>query len=80
MAKQSDIAAWMNHEERPTEVFTLNPFYALRYHFGMLLGVDDFETEQVYHRGKMRLHSAWLHRQGVVWGFNVYFNERNGSP
>ena len=23
-----------------------NPFFALHYHFGMLLGVDDFETEQ----------------------------------
>jgi hypothetical protein len=48
-----------------------NPFYALRYHFGMLLGVDDFETEQSYHRGKMRLHNAWLHGEGVVWGFGV---------
>jgi hypothetical protein len=49
----------------------VNPFYALRYQFGMLLGVDDFETEQAYHRGKMRLHNAWLHREGVVWGLDV---------
>lgn len=48
-----------------------SPFYAPRYHFGMLLGVDDFETEQAYHRGKMRLHNAWLHGEGVVWGFRV---------
>lgn len=48
-----------------------SPFYAPRYHFGMLLGVDDFETEQAYHRGKMRLHNAWLHGEGVVWGFGV---------
>ncbi len=47
------------------------PFYAPRYHFGMLLGVDDFESEQAYHRGKMRLHNAWLHREGVVWGLAV---------
>ncbi len=47
------------------------PFTALRYHFGMLLGVDDFETEQRYHRGKMRLHNAWLHRAGIVWGLDV---------
>lgn len=47
------------------------PYLALYYHFGMLLGVDDFETEQAYHRGKMRLHGAWLHREGVVWGLAV---------
>lgn len=47
------------------------PFTALRYHFGMLLGVDDFATEQRYHRGKTRLHNAWLHRAGIVWGLDV---------
>ncbi|MDQ5822270.1 MAG: hypothetical protein M3540_12595 [Actinomycetota bacterium] len=47
------------------------PFTSLRYHFGMLLGVDDFATEQRYHRSKMRLHNAWLHRAGVVWGLAV---------
>src|SRR5690349_15099024 len=47
------------------------PFTALRYHFGMLLGVDDFETEQRYLRGKTRLHNAWLHRAGIVWGLGV---------
>ncbi len=49
----------------------VNPFYGLRYQYGMLLGVDDFETEQAYHRGKTRLHNAWLHRDGVVWGLDV---------
>ncbi|HEX8693775.1 MAG TPA: hypothetical protein VF746_15240 [Longimicrobium sp.] len=48
-----------------------SPFYAPRYHFGMLLGVDDFESEQAYHRGKLRLHNAWLHGEGVVWGLGV---------
>ena len=47
------------------------PYMALRYHFGMLLGEDDFKTEQRYHRTKMRLHNAWLHGAGVVWGFEV---------
>jgi hypothetical protein len=55
----------------------VNPFYALQFHFGMLLGVDDLDTGQGYPRGKIRLHNAWLHREGVVWGFNVSFNERN---
>jgi len=54
-----------------------NPFTALQFHFGMLLGVDDLEVSQAYPRGKMRLHNAWLHRDGVVWGFDVLFNARN---
>jgi hypothetical protein len=53
-----------------------DPFTALQYHFGMLLGVDDLETAQSYPRGKIRLHNAWLHREGVVWGLGVSFNER----
>lgn len=52
----------------------VNPFTALQFHFGMLLGVDDLETGQGYPRGKIRLHNAWLHREGVVWGFGVGFN------
>ncbi|MBK5223789.1 MAG: hypothetical protein JJE52_13155 [Acidimicrobiia bacterium] len=49
----------------------VNPFVANRYHFGMLLGVADLETEQAYHRGKSWLHNAWLHGPGVVWGLRV---------
>lgn len=55
----------------------VNPFNALQFHFGMLLGVDDLETGQAYPRGKIRLHNAWLHREGVIWGLNVAFNSRN---
>jgi hypothetical protein len=56
-----------------------SPFYSLHYHFGMLLGVDDFETEQAYHRGKMMLHNAWLHREGVVWGLEVKLDAAKGE-
>ena len=56
-----------------------SPFFALNYHFGMLLGVDDFATEQQYHHGKMRLHNAWLHRAGVVWGFGVRLDPSHGE-
>ncbi|MBZ5558154.1 MAG: hypothetical protein LAO77_12845 [Acidobacteriia bacterium] len=55
----------------------INPFTALQFHFGMLLGVDDLDAGQGYPRGKIRLHNAWLHREGVVWGFDVAFNDRN---
>lgn len=52
-------------------VLPISPFTAMQFHFGMLLGVDDLETLDGYPRGKVRLHNAWLHREGVVWGFNV---------
>ncbi len=55
----------------------VNPFTALQFHFGMLLGVDDLETGQGYPRGKIRLHNAWLHREGVVWGLGVGLNSRH---
>lgn len=49
----------------------VNPFVSNRYHFGMLLGVADLETDQGYHRGKGWLHNAWLHGEGAVWGLRV---------
>ncbi len=61
------------------ELLPLSPYSALSYHFGMLLGVDDFETEQAYHRAKHRLHNAWLHREGVVWGFGVAVDQDRGE-
>jgi hypothetical protein len=66
----------------PDDAATLlpvDPYTALRIHFGMLLGVDDFETEAAYHRGKMRLHNAWLHGHGVVWGLNVSADTASGE-
>jgi len=63
-------------EGQESGLLPISPFTALQFHFGMLLGVDDLETGQAYPRGKIRLHNAWLHREGVVWGFNVAFNDR----
>src|SRR5687768_11633873 len=57
-------------------VLPASPFYAMQYHFGMLLGVDDLEAAQAYPRGKIRLHNAWLHGDGVVWGLGVGVNDR----
>lgn len=71
MANTPDMASCLAQSDEVGELLPLSPFYALHYHFGMLLGVDDFETEQAYHRAKMRLHNAWLHRAGVIWGFDV---------
>jgi len=79
MANTPDQATCLTADEGGGELLPLSPFYALRYHFGMLLGVDDFETEQAYHRAKMCLHNAWLHREGVVWGFGVSLDQQHGE-
>ena len=57
----------------------VSPFYAVNYHFGMLLGVAEFATEQQHHRGKTRLHNAWLHGAGVVWGLDVRLDVEHGE-
>lgn len=61
------------------ELLPIDPYLSLRVRFGMLLGVDDFETIHAYHRGKMRLHNAWLHRQGAVWGLDVQLDHESGE-
>lgn len=55
------------------------PYAAVHYHYGMLMGVDDFVADQAYHRGKMRLHAAWLHGSGVVWGLGVTADPERGE-
>ncbi len=49
----------------------VDPFTDLAVQFGMLLGVADFDALSANPRGKMRLHNAWLHGEGVVWGYPV---------
>ena len=78
MATIIDSAACMASAQGAEDgLLPVNPFTALQFHFGMLLGVDDLDAGQAYPRGKIRLHNGWLHRAGVVWGFGVGFNERN---
>jgi hypothetical protein len=55
------------------------PYVALHPHYGMLLGVADFEAEQAYHRGKQRLHNAWAHGWGVLWGLGVSVDTAKGE-
>lgn len=61
------------------QMVPVDPFRALYVHFGMLLGVDDFRTQDAYHRGKMWFHSAWLHRAGVLWGLRVGIDQPRGE-
>jgi hypothetical protein len=75
-AIETDCGCGSGEQSTGDGLLPANPYIALQYHFGMLLGVDDLETAQAYPRGKIRLHNAWLHREGVVWGFDVQFNKR----
>ncbi|SEP63693.1 hypothetical protein SAMN04488038_10137 [Solimonas aquatica] len=51
-----------------------SPDCAIHYHYGMLLGVDDFRTEQGFHVGRLRRHQRALHGFGVVHGYAVSFD------
>ena len=51
-----------------------NPACAIHYHFGMLLGVEDFRTEQGFHVGRLRRHQRALHGDGVIEGYDVAFD------
>jgi hypothetical protein len=62
-----------------TAALRADPFTGLNFHFGMLLGVEDFETQQSYVRGQSRIASAWQHGAGVVWGFGVNYVAESGE-
>ncbi len=43
----------------------------VNYTAGMLLGVDDFRTEQQYLQNRLRRHNRLLHGSGIACGLNV---------
>ncbi|MGW0094871.1 hypothetical protein ACWDWS_38720 [Streptomyces sp. NPDC003328] len=59
------------HDEHSATLPASDPFTSLAAHFGMLLGVADLEAVVGHSWAKMRLHNAWLHGGGVVWGFGI---------
>lgn len=64
---------------RCTAALPDNPQCAPNYHFGMLLGVEDFRAEQGFHVGRLRRHQRLLHGSGVVAGFPVTFDAASGE-
>lgn len=60
--------------ERCTAELPDSPQCAPNYHFGMLLGVEDFRAEQGFHVGRLRRHQRLLHGAGVVAGFAIDYD------
>jgi len=46
-------------------------FERVKYFYGQLLGVREFQSEQAYFFEKHRLHNRYLHGYGVVCGLEV---------
>ena len=61
------------------EALAADPFTSLAVHYGMLLGVSDFQAMLANPRGKLRLHQAWQHGPGVVWGLDVQVVENSNE-
>ncbi len=49
----------------------MSPSERPRYFVGQVIGVDDLEQEQLYHREKARRHNRFLHGWGIVRGLEV---------
>ncbi len=56
-----------------------DPYTSLAVHYGMLLGVSDFQVLAGNPRGKLQLHQAWQHGKGVVWGYGVVIDSDSGQ-
>src|SRR5688500_10227169 len=58
------------HHDQP-ECLPLPRFERVKYFYGQLLGVREFQSEQAYFLEKHRLHNRYLHGYGVVCGLEV---------
>lgn len=50
---------------------SVEPHKRVNYTFGLVLGVDEFQQDQLYHAAGRRWHNSLLHGYGTVWGLNV---------
>lgn len=71
MAGTPDVTPCCDGGQNGQAFLPVDPWRSLMPRFGMLLGVQDFETIGAYQRGKSWLHNAWLHGEGIVWGMDV---------
>jgi len=59
------------HTEYDEGCLPLPRFERVKYFYGQLLGVREFQSEQAYFYDKHRLHNRYLHGYGVVCGLAV---------
>jgi hypothetical protein len=48
-----------------------DPAKRVNYTLGLVLGVDEFQQDQLYHAAGRRWHNRLLHGYGTVWGLHV---------
>lgn len=56
-----------------------DPYRRVKYSMGLVLGLDEFEQEQLYFLEKNRLHNRALHGYGTVCGLNVSVRDNQGK-
>lgn len=61
------------------DTVNLDPNKRVHYSHGLVLGVDEFEQEQLYFRAKDQLHNRTLHGYGTVCGLNVQVRNEDGE-
>jgi len=57
-----------------------DPSKRVNYTLGLVLGVDEFQQDQLYHAAGRRGHNRLLHGYGTVWGLRVAAASENGEP
>lgn len=69
----STTGVTVRHEPPPADPLAKRPGPPdmVAYAIGMLLGADDFEAEQLYHRGRLARSLRYLHGVGTVAGLRV---------
>jgi hypothetical protein len=61
----------MSDFNNATSTQLLDPYKRVRYSMGLVLGVPEFEQEQLYFLEKHQLHNRGLHGYGTVCGLHV---------
>jgi len=57
-----------------------DPSKRVNYTLGLVLGVDEFQQDQLYHAAARRGHDRLLHGYGTVWGLAVTPPEAGSDP
>ncbi len=70
IAQASPVAGALRNEPRKRVNYTL----------GLVLGVDEFQQDQLYHAAGRRGHNRLLHGYGTVWGLRVTGDGAGADP